>query len=174
MSGSGLGHRQESVLACLGGEHVCYRRESWYPGDGWAWSTHAETVAILVSLVNRGLAARTVEEARDAYGKPVPSRTMNVYRLTDAGRAEVRRLTEARELLREARLRARQPADPLAGITDPEQRRQAADRELAAGLEAAAAWYAGELDKLAREYTERRQGLKALHAERLAGEQVPS
>jgi DNA-binding PadR family transcriptional regulator len=70
-----LGERQGAVLRCL-------RDIGLYPGGGWYYANHSTTVAILDSLVKRGLVEREQHERRTGG-------LATSYRITDAGREAV-------------------------------------------------------------------------------------
>ena len=54
-----MGKTQTEVLRCL------HKHGWWSNGCGWIWGNASATTRILESLVKRGLATRTEEEATD-------------------------------------------------------------------------------------------------------------
>ena len=77
-----LGHRQRGVMKSL--------LSAPYPGGGWCWSTHGQTITLLESLVKRGL----VEKVRAGMERNDPRRRPGLmeplphdrYQLTADGR----------------------------------------------------------------------------------------
>jgi len=77
-----LGAHQVALLGCLLGRHHGWH-ESYWPGDGWTYSTPGETRRLLRSLAARGLvtSCRVPGPGREVEG------TRDRYALTDLGRA---------------------------------------------------------------------------------------
>lgn len=77
-----LGSNQKSILDSLANRP--------YPGGGWVWSNHSETIRLCESLVKRGLVTR-----REVRGV-TPSRSYDVYEAIPEITADLREREAAR------------------------------------------------------------------------------